>query len=125
MVTSFYQKFVRYGLFLPQKERERSQGTVRWTQIVRAVLDEVTRNTLYGGKHAKLLSCLTGEGWGRATPDCSLRCSTSLYNQPFPKTCHIISHYSFLIIICLFFKPLIHAFIQPSIMILYPLKIVR
>ena len=42
---------------LPEKEREWSQGTVRWTQSVRAALDVMTRSTLFPGKEM-FLSCL-------------------------------------------------------------------
>ena len=49
---------------LADLERERSQGTARWTRSVRAALDEATRMTLFCGSSHMLLPCLPGEGKG-------------------------------------------------------------
>lgn len=55
---------------LPEKEREWSQGTVRWTQSVQAALDVMTRSTLFPGKEM-FFSCLPARGGGQR-PKCFL-----------------------------------------------------
>ena len=48
--------------------RERSQGTARWMQSIRAALDEVTRIILMPLEQQKLFPRLPGEGRVWAEP---------------------------------------------------------
>ena len=63
---------------LPEKEREWSQGTVRWTQSVRAALDVMTRSTLFQGKEM-FFSCLPARA-GSGSARNVFKCPTSFYN---------------------------------------------